>query len=224
MAIEELQARPSLSRERILRAAVEVMDAEGLEAVTMRRIGRELGVEAMSLYNHVEDKAAILDGICEVVMAEFAFPPESDDWRDLVRSGACAWRDMLRAHPNVIALFAERKHPLSSIDALRPMEFALDVLRRSGLPDAEVVNAFRVLGGYIMGFVMIETGKMMSGMGGEQDATREDVAELVPADEVPNFLALLPYLGSCEPNQNFDFGLELIISGIEARIAANPAR
>jgi AcrR family transcriptional regulator len=224
MAIEELQARPSLSRERILRAAVEIMDAEGIEAVTMRRIGRELGVEAMSLYNHVEDKAAILDGVCEVVMAEFAFPPESDDWRDLVRSGACAWRDILRAHPNVIALFAERKHPLSSIDALRPMEFALDVLRRSGLPDAEVVNAFRVLGGYIMGFVMIETGKMMSGMGGEQDATREDVEEILPAGEVPNFLALLPHLGACQPDQNFDFGLELIISGIEARVAANPGR
>jgi Tetracyclin repressor-like, C-terminal domain len=156
-------------------------------------------------------------------MSEFAFPPESDDWRDLVRNGARAWRDMLRAHPNVIALFAERKHPLSSIDALRPMEFALDVLRRSGLPDAEVVNAFRVLGGYIMGFVMIETGKMMSGMGGEQDATREDVEEIL-AGEVPNFLALLPHLGACEPGQNFDFGLELIISGIEARVAAKPGR
>ena len=213
-----------LSTERVLRAAVDLADRGGFDSLSMRKLAQALGVEAMSLYNHVEDKAAILDGICEVVMAEFAFPPESDDWRDLVRSGACAWRDMLRAHPNVIALFAERKHPLSSIDALRPMEFALDVLRRSGLPDAEVVNAFRVLGGYIMGFVMIETGKMMSGMGGEQDATREDVAEFVPPGEVPNFLALLPYLGSCEPNQNFDFGLELIISGIEARIAANPAR
>src|SRR3954469_2681663 len=105
--------REPLTRERVIEAALGVMDAEGLEAVTMRRIGRELGVEAMSLYNHVEDKAAILDGICEVVMAEFAFPKESADWRQLVRSGARAWRDMLRAHPNVIALFAERKHPLS---------------------------------------------------------------------------------------------------------------
>src|SRR4029079_17183606 len=102
MAIEELQARPSLSRERVLRAAVEIMDAEGIEAVTMRRIGRELGVEAMSLYNHVEDKAAILDGICEVVMAEFSFPPETEDWEELARAGARGWRDMLRSHPNVI--------------------------------------------------------------------------------------------------------------------------
>ena len=224
MAIEELQARPSLSRERILRAAVEIMDAEGIEAVTMRRIGRELGVEAMSLYNHVEDKAAILDGICEVVMAEFAFPPETEDWEELARAGARAWRDMLRSHPNVIALFAERKHPMSSVAGLRPMEFALDVIRRTGLSDDEVVRTFRVFGGYIMGFVLMEQGNMLSGVGGAEKPTASDVAALLDANEVPCFVSLLPHLVDCDTDENFDFGLELLIAGIRSRIAARSSR
>src|SRR5437870_5886259 len=99
MAIEDSQPRPHLSRKRILRAALQVMDQEGLEAVTMRRLGRELGVEAMSLYNHVKDKEAILEGILEVVMAEFEFPEETGDWEADVRAGARAWRRLMIAHP-----------------------------------------------------------------------------------------------------------------------------
>jgi AcrR family transcriptional regulator len=223
MAIDEaesLQERRSLTRQRILRAAVKIMDSEGLDAVSMRRIGRELGVEAMSLYNHVEDKAAILDGICEVVMAEFDFPEANADWTELARTGARAWRDMMRAHPNVIGLFAERKHPLSSVDALRPMEFALDTLKRSGLSDADTVKAFRVFGGYIMGFVLMEAGNMMSGVGGEETPTPAQAAALLPVDQVPSFVAMLPHLTECDPDENFDFGLELIIAGIQARLEA----
>jgi AcrR family transcriptional regulator len=220
MATNELQERRSLTRERILRAAVGIMDTEGLEAVTMRRLGRELGVEAMSLYNHVEDKAAILDGICEVVMAEFAFPSETDDWEQLARAGARAWREMLRAHPNVIALFAERKNPPSSVQALRPMEFALDVLKRTGLPDADVVRAFRVFGGYIMGFVLMEQSNMLTGVGGVEQRTPAEIAALLDEEQVPAFASLLPHLVSCDTDENFEFGLELLIAGIRSRIAA----
>jgi AcrR family transcriptional regulator len=223
MAIEDLQEKRSLTRERILRAAVTIMDSEGLDAVSMRRIGRELGVEAMSLYNHVEDKATILDGICEVVMSEFDFPKENADWMELARAGARAWRDILRAHPNVISLFAERKHPLSSVDALRPMEFALNTLKRSGLSDADTVRAFRVFGGYIMGFVLMEAGNMMSGVGGQESPTPAEVAALLPRDQVPSFVELLPHLATCDTDDNFDFGLELIIAGIQARLGSASA-
>ena len=223
MAADELQERRTLTRERILRAAVEIMDAEGIEAVTMRRIGRELGVEAMSLYNHVEDKAAILDGICEVVMAEFVFPPDTEDWEQQARAGARAWRDVLRAHPNVVSLFAERKHPVSSVEALRPIEFALDVFKRTGLSDDEVVRTFRVFGGYIMGFVLMEQGNLISGVGGAETPAPGDVAAMLDTDEVPNFVTLIPHLEACDTDENFDFGLELLIAGIRSRIGARSA-
>ena len=78
------------------------MDEEGLEAVTMRRIGRELGVEAMSLYNHVEDKDDILDGITERVMNEFEFPASTDDWAEDARAMSREWRRLLSVHPSVL--------------------------------------------------------------------------------------------------------------------------
>ena len=130
----------------------------------------------------------------------------------------------MRAHPNVISLFAERKHPLSSVEALRPMEFALDVLKRTGLRDEEVVRTFRIFGAYIMGFVLMEAGHMMSGIGGGADGTESptsaEIAALLPAGEVPSFVSLLPHLLTCDTDENFEFGLELIIAGIQARLAA----
>src|SRR5580765_3736343 len=97
----ERPRREPLSRQRIVRAALQIMDEEGLEAVTMRRIGRALGVEAMSLYNHVRDKEDILDAICEEAVSEFRFPPELD-WAETLRAAAREYRRLLLAHPMVI--------------------------------------------------------------------------------------------------------------------------
>src|SRR5262245_11518933 len=103
--------REPLTKDRIVEAALQVMDAEGLEAVTMRRIGRELGVEAMSLYNHVEDKDDILNGVTERVMTEFDYPPFTGDWTVDARAMAHEWRRLLNLHPSVCQLLAERHKP-----------------------------------------------------------------------------------------------------------------
>jgi TetR/AcrR family transcriptional regulator, tetracycline repressor protein len=216
--------REPLTRERILRAALRVMDEEGLEAVTMRRLGRELGVEAMSLYNHVEDKEAILDGILEMVMAEFEFPEETGDWEADVRAGVRAWRRLMIAHPTVIALFAESKHPAASPERLRPMEWAFDVLGRGGLSEADVVHAFRAFGGYIMGSVLNEVANPVPGMR-DRDHRAEHVqlAGELPATEFPNLVRLLPLMAECDPDVDFEFGLDLLIAGLRAKVAASQA-
>jgi len=212
--------RDPLTRERIVRAALHLMDQEGLEAVTMRRIGRELRVEAMSLYNHVEDKEDILDGILEMVMAEFEFAEETGDWEADVRTGCRAWRRLMTAHPTVIALFAESKHPASSPERLRPMEWAFDLLRRGGLSDDDVVHAFRAFGGYIMGFVLNEVANPVPGMGDrDHRAEHEQLARILPAEEFPNLARLLPLLAECDPEVDFEFGLDLLLDGIKARTA-----
>src|SRR5437867_10194051 len=95
--ILEKPRREALTRERIIRAALRIMDEEGLEAVSMRRIGRELGVEAMSLYNHVRDKEDILDSICELVLSEFRIP-NADGWTEGARLAAREYRRLLLAH------------------------------------------------------------------------------------------------------------------------------
>ena len=216
--------REPVTRDRIPRAALQVMDEEGLEAVTMRRLGRELGVEAMSLYRYVKGKEDILDGILEVVMAEFEFPEETGEWEADVRAGARAWRRLMIDHPTVIALFAESKHPASSPERLRPMEWAFDLLGRGGLSEEEVVHAFRAIGGYIMGSVLNEVANPVPGMGDrDHRAEHEQLAGALPPTEFPNLVRLLPLMAECDAEVDFEFGLDLLIAGLRAKIDTSPA-
>ena len=212
--------RLPLSRARIVEAALRVMDAEGLEAVTMRRIGRELGVEAMSLYNHVRDKDDLLEGVIEEVLSEFRYEPEGEDWLTQATAAASEWRRLLRAHPNVIGLLVERKHPRSSPEAIRPMEIAFELLRSAGLSEKDAVSAFRAIGSFIFGHVLMETGNIAPG-----PETIEEVEELrrFAAAEFPRFAELLPEMIACDMDQTFSFGLELLLRGLLARANELPA-
>jgi AcrR family transcriptional regulator len=216
------EAREPLTRAQVIEAALRVMDEEGLEAVSMRRVAREVGVEAMSLYNHVRDKDDLFDGVVERIMAEFRFPeePGSGDWTSFGRAIALEWRALLKAHPNVVALFAHRHKPMRSMESLRPMEVALHALREMGLPVEDSVRAFQVIGGYIMGYVMMETGRMFTP--GEGDDT-EAFARSLPADELPCIAAALPFMADCDVDAQFEFGLDLMLDGLRVRSAGSGA-
>jgi TetR/AcrR family transcriptional regulator, tetracycline repressor protein len=212
------KSREKLTRERICEAALQIMDAEGLDAVSMRRVAREVGVEAMSLYHYVKDKEDLLDGICSLVMGEFRYPDESQAWLDVAKQGAREWRRILKQHPNVIALFAERQKPMTDIAALGPMEFALRVIGRAGIDERETVLVFNVLGGYIMGSVMMEVGRMFNA--GAMDKANPDVAATLvtfPAKQLPCIAASMPHLAACDPNEQFETGLDLLLKGLMAR-------
>jgi AcrR family transcriptional regulator len=194
------------------------MDEEGLEAVTMRRVGRELGVEAMSLYNHVQGKEDVLDSICEVVVADFRVPL-AEDWADGARRGAHEYRRLLLAHPTVITLMTERKRPFTNPDSLRAYEFALEVFRTAGLSEADSVKAFHVFGGYILGFVTMELGLMMGGPEDEAHTqAHEEMARLLATADLPRLREAMPHFMDCDLEEQFDFGLDLLIEGIRARI------
>jgi AcrR family transcriptional regulator len=222
-------ARERLTRERIVAAAMRIMDEEGLDAVTMRRVAREVGVEAMSLYHHVRDKEDLLDGICSRVMCEFRYPDEDRPWIEVARDGAREWRRVLRDHPNVIALWADRQRPMTDLEALMPMEFALRVIARAGMDAREGVLVFNVIGGYIMGVVMMEVGAMFSA-GTNRGGRSIDLgtvhsklpdhafAQFVPAEQLPCLVAALPHLAECDPDEQFEFGLDLLLAGIQARV------
>ena len=217
----ERPRREPLSRERIVRAALQIMDQEGLEAVTMRRIGRELGVEAMSLYNHVRDKEDILDGVCEEVLAEFRLP-ESRDWGEAVRLGAHEYRRLLLAHPTVITLMSDRKGPFTNPDSLRAYEFALDLFRSLGLSEADSVKAFHAFGGYILGYVTMELGPMLGGP--EDDAhlqAHQKMAAVLESANLPRLREALPHFMDCDVEEQFEFGLDLLIEGLRARASAS---
>jgi AcrR family transcriptional regulator len=212
--------REPLTRQRVIRTALRIMDEEGLESVTMRRIGRELGVEAMSLYNHVRDKEDILDGVCEEVLAEFRVP-ESRDWGEAARLGAREYRRLLLAHPNVITLMSDRKGPFTNPDSLRAYEFALDLFRSLGLSEADSVKAFHAFGGYILGYVTMELGPMLGGPEDEAHLqAHERMAAVLQSADLPRLREALPHLMECDVEEQFDFGLDLLIDGLRARAAS----
>ncbi len=212
--------REPLTRERIVEAAMRVMDAEGLDAVTMRRIGRELGVEAMSLYNHVEDKDEILNGVTERVMTGFEYPDWTGDWVEDGRAMSHEWRRLLNLHPSVCQLLAERHKPLEGLAAFGAMDAALGLLRKAGLSDRDAAQAFNALGSYILGYVTMEQGLML-GNDEEHAHQHDDAMEALKGSGLDNVVACLPHFADCDPDQQFEFGLNLIFRGIRAGVAGS---
>ena len=217
--VPKARQRERLTRGRVVSAALSIMDREGLEAVSMRRVGRELGVEAMSLYNHVADKDDLLDGIVELVMSEFRVPQDTGDWFQAGREAAREWRRLLREHPQVIQVFAERSKPLESATALLPTEFALTCLRNLGLSPEEAGEVFHAIGGYIFGFVLMET-RQMFGAPGPEGITPDELRASIPAD-LPRVAECFPAMCSVEPDTQFEAGLDLFLLGLRAKVEAS---
>lgn len=217
----ESMARVRLTRDRVIEAALAVMDQDGLDAVTMRRVGRELGVEAMSLYNHVRDKEDLLDGIREHVFSQFLDPGTEGPWEERARLAARSWRQALHAHPSMMVLISESKGPNMTPGSIRPAEVALRLLRELGLSDEDAVKAFCAIGGYIIGFVMFEIGIVHTSGAGSPSA--EQLAAAVSADECPCFVSSLPYLVRGDVDERFEYGLDLLIAGLRAKTAATTA-
>lgn len=214
--------REPLTRERVVQVALEIMDREGVDAITMRHVGHALGVEAMSLYNHVKDKQDLLDGITGAVMAEFRWEPSTEDWVEQGREAAREWRRLIKAHPNVMQLLVERKHPMASIEMLRPTEIALDILRRAGLSERETVNAFQAIGGYIFGAVMMEIGNLAPGSPDGSAETPPAGLSRETASEFPCLAQLLPWFIECDTDATFELGLDLLLEGIRAKATTAP--
>ena len=201
----------------MLHAAITLADEGGIKALSMRKLAQELGVEAMSLYNHVEDKEDILEGVTERVMNEFEFPDSTGSWAEDARAMSREWRRLLGLHPSVCQLLAERHKPLEGLATYRAMDSALGVLRRAGLSDRDAAQAFNALGGYILGFVMMEQGLML---GNDDDHARQHdrATEALQGSGLVNVVECFPYFADCAPDHQFEFGLDLMIRGIQAGV------
>jgi AcrR family transcriptional regulator len=206
-------SRPRLNRQRVLRAAVKLADRDGIEAVTMRRLGRELGVEAMSLYNHVANKDDILEGIADAVMAEIDQPREGTDWKAALRSNAIAVGDLLVRHPWASSLKIRR---MPGPATLGQNEWVLQTLREAGFSEALTYHAYHVLESYILGFAVQEINF--------SSLTKDDVSRLAgeflhdfPKAEYPYFTEHVEQHldGSVEGESGFELGLDLILDGLE---------
>ena len=197
-------ANQGLTRDRVLRAAVALVDREGLEALSMRRLGQELGVEAMSLYRHVRDKSDLLDGLHGAILDEMVVPAPGPDWqRDLVRL-AMAFRQLLLRHPSALVLFADR--PAVSSASLHLVERALSLLAAAGLKPDRRVRAFQSLVAYVIGHTLQQQAP------GDSDRAL-DYGALSAAD-YPQLRALGPRFRAGGADRSFAYGLEIFLRGL----------
>ncbi len=202
--------RQPLNRRRVLEEAVRLVDREGLAALTMRRLGAELGVEAMSLYNHVSNKNALLDGMVEVLLGELEIPPGNHSWEEHLRKGYRAFRRLAHEHSNVFPLLVNR--PPDTMDGVWLVEEFLRTLQEAGFGKERALHAFRVLSSYTVGYAMAE----IRGFALEPDGSRLGVHILSPG-EFPRLSELRPQLANVDHDAEFEFGLDLILSGLQAK-------
>ena len=204
--------RQPLSRRRILEAAVRFADREGLEALSMRKLGSELGVEAMSLYNHVPNKGALFDGMVEVLLGELEVPPEDESWERRVREAYGAFRRLAHEHPNVFPLLITR--PPDTMDGVWLVEEFLKTLGEAGFDPETALYAFRALSSYTSGYAMAE----IRGFAMEPSGARAGAVTL-PAGEFPHIHELgAPLLREVDHDAEFEFGLDLILAGLKEKL------
>ena len=146
--------RTPLSRERVLRAAVGLADESGIDSLTMRKLGDTVGVEAMSLYNHVANKDDLLDGMIDLVFSEIGLPSGGSDWKTAMRQRAISAREVLSRHRWAIGLMDSRSSPGAA--TLRHHDAVIGSLREGGFSIEMAAHAFSVLDSYIYGFALQE--------------------------------------------------------------------
>ncbi len=221
------RTREPLNRDRILRGAVALADQDGIDAVTMRSLAGSLGVEAMSLYYHVENKSTLLDGMVEVVVSEIMeavssvdAPPPDQDWKTALRSRILAAREVLIRHkwaPEVI-----ESRTVMSPGIILYHEGILEILRKGGFSYDLAHHAIHALGSRALGF----TQELFQPADSADEQAGDEMLQQMAAD-LPYLVGMLSEivhddpdstLGWCDDQTEFEFGLDVLLDGLENRL------
>lgn len=207
--------RPSLDRQRIVNAAIVLADEQGLDALSMRRLAARLDVEAMSLYHHVPNKESLLDGMVDAVFSEIEIPAAADDWQDAMRGRARSARAALQRHPWAVGLLDSRAHPGPA--TLAHHDAVLGCLRSAGFSVPLAAHAFAVIDSFLYGFAIQEHALPFQGPA-ELEGVAEDILASMPTDTYPHLTELMVE-HALQPGYDFgaefEYGLELVLSGLE---------
>lgn len=214
--------RARLSRKIVLAAALELVDAEGLDSLSMRRLGQELGCDPMSLYRYAANRDALLDGITEMVIDELDVFPDSPDWQAQLRRIAHDFRLLALRHPNVVPLLVTR--PLSTplglrpLGVLRPLEQILALLTKVGFAPQDALHVYRAYYGFLYGHILNELQELIVDPGETEALLRLGLHRLPPKD-FPHLRALGPVLASYDGEAELDTGLNVLLTGLTAQLA-----
>ena len=209
---QQTTPRTPLSRERVLRTAIELADEGGIEALSMRRLAKELGVEAMSLYNHVANKNDLLDAMVDLVIEEIELP-STDDWKTALRENTISARDVYIRHRWASGLSLKRQ--AGGDASFRRGDWLLRTLREAGFSKHTVYHAYHVLDAYVLGFTSMQLSFPYKGE--ELAGLAEQFMKTFPSDDYPDLAEhirehMQPDHGD-EPG--FEFGLRLLLDSLE---------
>ncbi|HET7719809.1 MAG TPA: TetR/AcrR family transcriptional regulator [Acidimicrobiales bacterium] len=215
------EVRTRLSRDRVLAAAVAFADEHGIESLTMRKLGQALGVEAMSLYNHVANKDQLLDGMVDIVFGEVGLPSGGVDWKAAMRRRAVSARQVLARHRWAIGLMESRTSPGPA--TLRHHDAVIGCLRGAGFSVEMAAHAFSLLDSYVYGFALQEATLPFDTAVQTAEVAEMILSSLQP-DEYPH-LTELAVEHVLKPGYDFgnefEFGLDIILDGLAATISRN---
>jgi AcrR family transcriptional regulator len=215
--------RAPLTRERVLQAAVRLADEGGIESLTMRKLAHALGVEAMSLYNHVANKDDLVDGIVDLVVSEIDLPATTEDWETAIREYAISAHEALLRHPWACSLVMSptTTHTIRTV-RLQYMEWLLGRLRGAGFSPELTYHAYHTLDSHILGFTLWQFGHSA---GAKELAGTQDLADLAAsflrrlrADDYPHLAEHVEQhltAPSGDGEREFEFGLGLILDGLK---------
>jgi AcrR family transcriptional regulator len=210
-----------LNRSTILQTALEIVDRDGVDGLSMRRLSEAVGRDPVILYRHVPNKAAVLDGVAEMVLAQLSVDTTDPDWSGQLRTVARDFRQLALRHPNVVPLLVTR--PLATPlgqrppGMLRPLEDVLALLTSAGFTGEDALHIYRVLFGYLYGHILNELQEVI-----ERPEETDDVLRLglhrLAITEFPRLRALAPALASYDGAAELDRFLELLLPGMTATL------
>jgi len=210
MAHLSTHPRPALNRSRIARAALAVVDRDGLDGLSMRHLGAELGVEGMAIYRYFPNKAAVLAEVVEVLLAELVIPPPSEvPWQAVFRELSRAYRGLLLRHPHAIPLLAAL--PLSDPATARAAGAVMAQLRAAGFDAQSALKTLATITSYVVGVAQWEVGtaSFRAQPGGKPFP--------LPPGADRYLVELAPQLAEDDCEETFEFGLDVIVRGLETR-------
>ncbi|MFZ0157824.1 MAG: TetR/AcrR family transcriptional regulator C-terminal domain-containing protein [Kineosporiaceae bacterium] len=210
-----------LSRDTILRTALAIIDQDGVEGLSMRRLGRALGRDPMALYRYAAGKPALLDGVAELVLDQLAVDTQDEDWAEQLRTVARNFRSLALAHPKVVPLLVTR--PLSTPLALRPpgtlrpLEATLALLTRAGFTTVDALHIYRLFFGLLHGHVLNELQEMVDNHEETDDLLRLGLHRL-PLREFPLLRSLASVLADYDGAAELERGLDILLSGLKTQL------
>jgi len=210
-----VEPRVPLNRERVFQAAVAVADERGLESLTMRAVGEQLGIEAMSLYHYVANKDELLDGMVEVVFSEIELPTTDVDWKTAMRRRAISTREALARHRWAVGLLQSRTSPGPA--NFRLVNEVLGCLRKAGFSVENAAHAYSAQDAYIYGFALQEKSLPVD-TPGELAEAAESMRGQFSADEYPHIAETITEhvtKSGYDFADEFEFGLDLLLGALE---------